>query len=405
MFKEYYYRKHKKALLKLVIIILILPLILPSGITTIFPDSVTITSATGIIVCLIFGIFYSPNTLIHLLCNKTFLLITFFWGVLSFSAIINNSGDLIDILKCYFLVFLLCFSFYICIRKNAINIFFDSYSLAMSIFIAIGLITIICFPNGIAKVSSTAIDGYVSYSNVNLFGHKNYYPFQIIPYISITLLNRDWFGKKTVLGVSSIVWCMIGSVEIVLAGSSTGILALIIFWGIYYVAKSSKKIVYIFINVRTFFLVYVALFISFVILNNIGGVVSQIAIILGKSANFTGRTAIWGKAIDLIKKHLFLGYGKSAVIASSGYYWYAHNLILDILIVGGLLALIAFVILIIYCFQNLNRNYVDIDASLWGWLAAFTLISLDESIVRNALFLYFLLFVWRYRLKFKEVGI
>ena len=41
------------------------------------------------------------------------------------------------------------------------------------------------------------------------------------------------------------------------------------------------------------------------------------------------------------------------------------------------------------------------NAALWGWLAAFILISLDESIVKNALFLYLLFLMWKSELNNK----
>ena len=387
--------------LNVIIIILLLPLIIPVGIIMLYPNIAFITSATGILIGISLGIFLFPSTFKHLISNKVVIFITIFFMELAVSSMINHTDDLIDNIKNYCLILLLCFAFYICRRKNAINIFFDSYSIIMSLFIAIGLITSILFPNGIGKLPYTAIDGYVSYTEVYFWGHKNYYPYQIIPYLSIILLNKEYYSRKKICGISYIIWTVIASTEIVLAGSSTGILAVGIFWSIYLIAKYGKKIAYALIDIRIFFGIYIVLFISIVVIGNVGGLISGIAILLGKSSNFTGRTTIWLRALKLIPNHFFLGYGKSTVIPSSGYYWYAHNLILDILIQGGIVALLIFGALLVYCFWHSSKQNIKMNAALWGWLAAFILIFLDESIVKNALFLYLLFLMWKSELNNK----
>jgi len=55
----------------------------------------------------------------------------------------------------------------------------------------------------------------------------------------------------------------------------------------------------------------------------------------------------------------------------------------------------------VYCFWHSSKQNIKMNAALWGWLAAFILISLDESIVKNALFLYLLFLMWKSELNNK----
>lgn len=83
---------------------------------------------------------------------------------------------------------------------------------------------------------------YVSYTEVYFWGHKNYLPYQIIPYLSIILLNKEYYSRKKICGISYIIWTVIASTEIVLAGSSTGILAVGIFGAFILLQNMEKKL-------------------------------------------------------------------------------------------------------------------------------------------------------------------
>ncbi|WP_421535690.1 O-antigen ligase family protein [Priestia sp. D3YE.R1] len=98
--------------------------------------------------------------------------------------------------------------------------------------------------------------------------------------------------------------------------------------------------------------------------------------ILGKSLTLTGRTVIWESAKKMIIESPIFGYGtrqKGYIIHFSGSDWYAHNFILDILIQGGALLLMAFIFIIYRCYKSLlihadkyTVNIMLVAFACWG---------------------------------------
>lgn len=67
--------------------------------------------------------------------------------------------------------------------------------------------------------------------------------------------------------------------------------------------------------------------------------------ILGKSITFTGRTELWDLSYILIRNKPVFGYGiyeNSGLLFRNGWYYYAHNAVLEVMLQGGFLALTAF---------------------------------------------------------------
>ncbi len=70
-----------------------------------------------------------------------------------------------------------------------------------------------------------------------------------------------------------------------------------------------------------------------------------IVTLLGKDLTLTGRIGLWEMALELIREKPLFGWGnyrQGAILLRQYYYWYAHNLFLDILLEGGLVCMGAF---------------------------------------------------------------
>ncbi len=101
-----------------------------------------------------------------------------------------------------------------------------------------------------------------------------------------------------------------------------------------------------------------------------------IEIVFDKSKTVTIREEIWDLAIDMFMESPFWGYGNSArgyVISRAGVSEYAHNLILDILMNGGLLLLGSFVIMVLIMMKKTkkcqDRNIKKMILISWVCLA------------------------------------
>lgn len=71
-------------------------------------------------------------------------------------------------------------------------------------------------------------------------------------------------------------------------------------------------------------------------------------------AFLTGRPLLWSTAVDKIAQHFFIGYGRAAqdYIPAWGGYFSSHNFWLELLLQGGIIALILFVLTMFKCLQH-----------------------------------------------------
>ena len=107
-------------------------------------------------------------------------------------------------------------------------------------------------------------------------------------------------------------------------------------------------------------------FFSICLLNTLGVFNGALALI-GKDATFTHRTEIWAAVFASIKNHLLFGFGlsdsvmhlelgmatRSAYMANIGH---VHNVVLEFLFRGGLLAVAIFVLFLFYPIKSMSQN-------------------------------------------------
>lgn len=123
--------------------------------------------------------------------------------------------------------------------------------------------------------------------------------------------------------------------------------------------------------------------------------------VLGKDITFTGRTQIWDIAINLIKKKPFFGYGETDIIYiehtwGSYYKLMAHNHFLDIMILGGVVSLICYIIYLVYN-AHILKNYENYQLTkvFISYLYAILIMTITEKITPiEPVFLVFSLFLF-----------
>lgn len=110
--------------------------------------------------------------------------------------------------------------------------------------------------------------------------------------------------------------------------------------------------------------------------------------ILHKDLTFTRRTAIWETAIENISKKPFLGYGtvRSGRLAINlqeylGFYYYSfsHNIFLEILIQGGFLALVLYVMFYILADKSIKKTNLDSNNVSILYVTVFIMLFLQFS--------------------------
>lgn len=145
-----------------------------------------------------------------------------------------------------------------------------------------------------------------------------------------------WISKVTVvviiLGILNLTYKMV-------ATGLIGMIIALIFFVLFFVLKPKKY--------WPFFLMPIIAFFSIVVYQNTkSGYLIDFLDLFGKDLTFNNRIYIWESALEAIKNKSILGYGTADLFvdAVNGYHP-AHNEILNVLLYGGIIALILFVLL------------------------------------------------------------
>lgn len=265
-----------------------------------------------------------------------------------------------------------------------------------SVLIYVNFIAMILYPNGVATIDMLN-NGYVVWSDsVNFWDVDNRLSLLILLtvyvawlYYKSNLANRKFFIilMITILATSILAW------------SGTGLVSLG-FVGSYFLILRHTKIKHFFDSLKLLSGVYFVIF-SFVVVLNSFQVFSVLIInILHKDMGLSNRINIWSMAIDMIKNSILFGYGteQGGALFTIGYEtWYAHNQILDILVQGGVLALL-FMGIIIHVINKKNKTYKNLEyRSIFNViLMAYLIMGLAEHflILYNNCFIVFLVLAY-----------
>lgn len=130
--------------------------------------------------------------------------------------------------------------------------------------------------------------------------------------------------------------------------SATGVVSWFVM--IMYLVFIYKRYLEKFLDIQKYYLVFIISQIGFVFLRIQKYFSYIIEVILKKSITFTGRTEIWDLSFRMIKRSPIFGYGvyegNGLIWWNNGYY-YSHNGILEVMLQGGVVALIVFIVLFI----------------------------------------------------------
>lgn len=276
--------------------------------------------------------------------EKLFILICLYYISYIFSTFMNSESVeyCLYILKCMIP----------CLNLIALVILFykkyDKQLLGTTSFFMIGIIiinfiTILLFPNGLYVGNNT---------NEHYFlGQRNDLIEYILPcLLCFSIYNYKYKTSKFVFYVFNFI-CMY---SVILTWSANAMLALFCTY-IYLFFFSNKRTGDIFNPLKIYIISFLTSY-SIIVLKVQNLFSWIIEGILHKNLTFTGRTYIWDKSIEYIKKSFLFGYGKESEIIKLykiGHGNSSHNYFLDFLYEGGIImfSIILFIIL------NLNKSY------------------------------------------------
>ena len=234
-----------------------------------------------------------------------------------------------------------------------------------------------------------------AYERIYIFGGKNTLQMHFIPAIFANYIVS--YIKHGKLKSSYLVFIVLDILTVIMCGASTGIFAVI---AIIVFAILSKKIT---INIWT----YIVLFVIFLVLIfNTQRILEMdmlydfITNTLGKDLSFTTRTDVWKYVVPNIFNNFF-GYGYGNLVVYSQFSWLneAHNMFLELLLIGGVPLLVMYCVLL---YELLKKNPNKTTNLLLAICFSFFVIGLMESIQFHSQF--WILLIAYYKISNGEIG-
>lgn len=170
--------------------------------------------------------------------------------------------------------------------------------------------------------------------------------------IAVLFLSKNDDKRKVILYMQILI-CI---VTVILSASKTGIFCSLVLVLVYYLAKiKDLKILdkwYVWLTI--YFIIWGALISG-------NGIIYNLLFNMTGKAGFTGRNFLWENAIEMIKESPIIGYGRQEVdyLSVWGGYYSSHNMMLEMLLQGGIVALTFWWLMQIEVFRNSNEisNY------------------------------------------------
>lgn len=298
----------------------------------------------AILSILFLGMFFLKKFIQKNLCfdKNIFLLVAFFLSYMFSDYMNNTTFDSISVLLRKILTILGIYSFlnlyYPRFKKNVLQ----GIYIYLLLILFINIICFIMFPTGLTSMNMVNDMGYIVWSDrMNFLDADNRISFYVLLQLFIThvYINNYPLEKNKIIKVSYAV----GLLNIFLSKSGSGIIAILVFMLIMIFDKYNLTFL------KKFDWKKISVFIFFVLLfvfGKLNFIITQISSLMGKGVTLHGRTVIWKQAIDKISQSFLFGYGtgdEGALFHIGNYTWYAHNQYLDILIQGGITALLLFI--------------------------------------------------------------
>lgn len=254
------------------------------------------------------------------------------------------------------------------------------------------LIVMIIFPEGIAKIEMINTEWNVTTwtDSVGLIDVDNRISLFLLLTFFVNALWQFYKYKK----IKYWRYFFIPILTIILAWSGTGVLG--VFWATLFLLFSRKKYISKLVNRYWIFLVYAIVFVMFVVFQRFEMFKFIIVDILHKNMSISNRTTIWSYYIALIAKNIILGYGttnEGGLMNWNGTVWYAHNQILDIFVQGGVLAFVAFCIMVMISKKHIDKSNTETIKGIFNtMLFAYLIIGIAEHflVLFNMCFFVFL---------------
>ena len=328
-------------------------------------------------ICVMILVFFLIIAIYLKLTSKIIWLISYY-GII-FVSTLYNSGNIMAFLKENIYSFALCLVFAV-YGDIALATFLNAFN-AVHLYIYINLLTVLAFPGGLYKSEI--------YTQNWFLGYKNPMIRLLLPIVCISFVNS--IIKYERITVYNYFILIITIITAFLVKSANGVVTVMI-WTFFLILSIFVPRIYRIINEKTVLIFYL-LFIAVLFFVKIPNFVFSLLNIVGKKNSFMGRYRLWKIIIKRIKEHPLGGYGflqGDEFVKFSNLRWasHAHNWILNILILGGVILLVAF-LYGFFCMSRSLSKYREKSACIIVSITVmcFLVMGIDEAMT-NSVFIY-----------------
>lgn len=312
----------------------------------------------------------------------------FFWSLVVSTAL--SQGDVFQAFRTIVFNWIACIYLDTSFRKDS-AMTIDLLRKICVVYIAINAILLIVFPEGFGRY----VPGYSMTvdSRLNFLGRDNSFVYFFIFALIIELIYSRK-KQQTYIVMAVIVITML------YVWSGTGLIGCLIIVG-FSLWIQGERIEKLF-NIWTISTAYLIIYLGVVIFRVQEMFSVLIVDVLHKDITFTGRTYLWDMAMAYIREKPFWGYGitEKFLTMNSGISYSPHNLILQILLAGGLLSFGLFLIFYCVSVRKLVQKHYTFSSLISVAIFAYLIASLTEATM-NTQYLYFL-FVIAYNIRIIE---
>lgn len=285
---------------------------------------------------------------------------------------------------------------------NNPRVYFKIASFFFYIILFIEIISMIFYPNGLYDAN-----------NINphyFLGHRNNTIEYLYPAISIVFISHFINYKKNINHYLFLLICLFC---VIATWSANSIIALL--FTIFYIKLNNNNTIKRFFNYWHMFYITIIMFFSFIIFKIQNLFKWFIEGILHKSLTFTGRSLIWDKSIEWIKKSSIYGYGNEQQLLKKskiGHINSCHNYFLDFMYTGGIIMLSVILFIVFFVGKELSKNLKSnndvikkIAYVLSGISGGYFIIWFATPVHLNSISYMFLVFYIIYNLKNLKLGV
>lgn len=303
--------------------------------------------------------------------NKSMLWITLLYAIIFFSTQFHY-GLRIGLSRCLPMViaYMICMVIAACNEEQRMDVI-KTWKIYLLILLSLDCATYLLKPNGLFETDN--------YENNWFLGYKTERLCYTLPLMMLwSYMDVKKYGtilwKTFIIGVVAIIMGILSDGTVASAVMMLYLMGLVATKLCFMIPKQEQKEnvpiwLYRILDYRVIIVIYTLIFISVVVIQE-GSIVKQlVAELFGKSLTFTGRTKIWKFTIEEFLKEPIWGQGLMGIeeyvaLTSNRYATNAHNYILSILVSGGVIAFIQYMILHITTFRRSDKTY-QMEDMIW----------------------------------------